>query len=121
MHVFTQLATQAGPAGKVDIFGDVHVVFRDQYFCQRLAEQLDHRLRNIESNWRETHCMEMLITLSLRLSALSSGLGHQLAQDLLLSARKATFQWFVRLRDEVRSAIGAEAAGMCCFRITSYF
>lgn len=112
MCVFTQLATQAGPAGPGDILGDVHAVFRDrdQFFCRRLSEQISHRLHIIESNWRETHCMEMLITLSLRLSALSSGSAHQSAQDLLLFARKATFQWFTRLRDEVRNATEAEAA-----------
>ena len=111
MHVFSQLAVQAGPAQTgTDLLRDVHVVFRDQCFCQRLAEQIGNRLRNITSNWRETHCMEMLITISLRLFTLTSGSDRQSAESLLKAAREATSQWVSRLRGEVRNAAEANAA-----------
>lgn len=110
MHVFNQLAVQAGPAQtETGLLRDAHLVFQDQSFCQRLIEQIDYRLRNISSNWRETHCMEILITLSLRLFTLTSGPDHQAAERLLKAAREATLQWISRLRDEVRKAAGVDA------------
>ena len=111
MHIFCQLAVQAGPARhETDLLRDVHSVFRDQSFCERLTEQIDNRLRSITSNWRETHCMEMLITLSLRLFNLTSGSHRQSAERLLKSARNATLQWVTRLRNEVRNAAEADVA-----------
>ena len=111
MHIFNQLAVQAGPAqNETDLLRDAHLVFRDQSFCQRLIGQIDNRLRNITTNWRETHCMEMLITLSLRLFSLTSGRDRQSAEKLLKTARQSTLQWISRLRDEVRNAVSADRA-----------
>jgi hypothetical protein len=111
MHVFNQLAVQAGPAQiNIDPLRDAHLVFRDLSFCQRLTDRIDNRLRNITTNWRETHCMEMLITLSLRLFNLTSGLYRQTAERLLRVARDSTLQWIAKLRDEVRNAAEADAA-----------
>jgi hypothetical protein len=54
MHAFNHLITQAGPArDEPSLFRDVHIVFKETSFCNRLAEQIGHRLRNITSNWRE--------------------------------------------------------------------
>jgi hypothetical protein len=109
MHVFSHLAAQAGPAQNgSDLYRDAHLVFKDQSFCRRLTEQIDNRLRNITSNWRETYSMEMLITLSLRLFALTSN--RQPAERLLKSARETTLNWITRLRDEVKSATDSSAA-----------
>jgi hypothetical protein len=111
MHVFNQLAVQAGPTqNETGLLRDAHLVFLDQSFCQRLAEQINNRLRNISLNWREMHCMEMLITLSLRLFNLTSGRDRQSAERLLKVARESTLQWISRLRDEVRNAAEADAA-----------
>ncbi len=111
MHVFSQLAVQAGPAqNELDILRDIHLVFRDQSFCHRLVEQIRNRFRNIISNWRETHCMETLITLSLRLFALASGQDRQSAESFLRAVREAILQWIFRLRDELRKANEADAA-----------
>ncbi|KAH0566486.1 hypothetical protein GP486_000104 [Trichoglossum hirsutum] len=111
MHVFCQLAIQAGPAqDETDALRDTHFVFRDPSFCERLTEQIDNRLRNITSNWRETHCMEMLITLSLRLFSLTSGPLCQAAERLLKAARDITLQWVTRLRIEIRNAEEADVA-----------
>ncbi|KAF2706375.1 hypothetical protein K504DRAFT_459665 [Pleomassaria siparia CBS 279.74] len=109
MHVFSHLAAQAGPAQDgSNILRDAHLVFKDQSFCLRLTEQIESRLRNIASNWREVHSMEMLITLSLRIFALSSD-PHP-AEKLLKLAQDITLKWITRLRDEVRSAVEASAA-----------
>ncbi|KAG4430699.1 hypothetical protein IFR05_013818 [Cadophora sp. M221] len=111
MLIFSHLAVQAGPAhNEADPLRDAHVVFRDPSFCQRLIEQIDNRLRNITTNWREMHCMEMLITLSLRLFNLTSGRDRQSAERLLKAARESTLQWISHLRDEVRNAVEADAA-----------
>lgn len=111
MHIFNQLAVQAGPAqNETNLLRDAHLVFRDQSFCQRLTEQIDNRLRNITTNWREAHCMEMLITLSLRLFSLTSGRDRQSAEKLLKAARQSTLQWVSQLRDEVRNAVSADGA-----------
>jgi len=111
MLIFNHLAVQAGPAkGETHLLRDVHIVFRDPSFCQALTEQIDKRLRNITTNWREMHCMEMLITLSLRLFNLTSGRDRQSAAMLLKGARDSTLQWISHLRDEVRNAAEADAA-----------
>ena len=111
MLIFNHLAVQAGPVqNEADLLRDAHVIFRDSSFCQRLTEQINNRLRNITTNWREMHCMEMLITLSLRLFSLTSGQDRQSAERLLKAARASTLQWISDLRDEVRSAVEAGAA-----------
>ncbi|KAH7323576.1 hypothetical protein BKA65DRAFT_511056 [Rhexocercosporidium sp. MPI-PUGE-AT-0058] len=111
MLIFNHLAVQAGPAqNDANDLRDAHVVFRDPSFCQRLTEQIDGRLRNIRTNWREMHCMEMLITLSLRLFDLGLGHHRQAAELLLKTARESTLQWISHLRDEVRTALEADAA-----------
>jgi hypothetical protein len=111
MHMFNQLAIQAGPSqDQTEVLRDVHSVFRDDLFCQRLVEQIDARLRNISTNWRETHCMEMLITLTLRVFTLTSGQYRQSAERLLKIARQSTIQWISQLRDVVQNSKIADAA-----------
>ncbi|RYP37538.1 hypothetical protein DL767_002846 [Monosporascus sp. MG133] len=110
MHLFGQLAVQAGPQNAAELLRETHSVFKEELFCQRLAEQINKRLRSIASNWRETHCMEILITLSLRLFSLTSGTDRQSAECLLKTARNVTVEWIYRLRDEVRTAAEADAA-----------
>ncbi|KAF1997703.1 hypothetical protein P154DRAFT_622249 [Amniculicola lignicola CBS 123094] len=109
MHMFNHLATQAGPARfETDLLRDVHGVFKDALFCNRLATQIENRLQNIASNWREVYCMEVLVTLSLRLFALSPS--KTLASDLLREARRITLSWITRLRMDVRSAVETSTA-----------
>ena len=111
MHLFSHLTVQAGPAlHTTDVLRDVHIVFRDDLFCQRLAEQIEKRLRTIKSNWRETYCMELLLTLALRLHDLTTGVVRQSADRLLRIARDATLEWISHLRYEVRHAVDAGAA-----------
>lgn len=103
MHMFNHLATQAGPATpNHDTFGDIHAVFRDMSFCDSLAAQVEKRLSDITSNWREIHCMDVMITLSLRLYDLAAPMIR--AKELLVQARHITLAWITRLRADVRNA-----------------
>jgi hypothetical protein len=103
MHMFNHLATQAGPAKSGDhTLGAIHEVFKDRSFCECLAAQVEKRLSDIASNWREVHCMEVMITLGLRLYDLTAPLLR--ADDLLAQARRITLAWIARLRADVRNA-----------------
>ncbi|KAH6856123.1 hypothetical protein B0I37DRAFT_317555 [Chaetomium sp. MPI-CAGE-AT-0009] len=112
MLVISQLATQAGPARQHSgMLRDVHVVFQDSSFCARLAEQIRRRLLMIYSNWRETYCMEMLITLSLRLFRLATDSGDRgAAQELIKVAREATLGWITQIREDLWNCAEASAA-----------
>ncbi|KAJ3565847.1 hypothetical protein NPX13_g7345 [Xylaria arbuscula] len=110
MRVLCQLAAQAGPQLPGDVFRAAHVIFKESTFLERLAEVVEKRLRSILTNWREHNCMELFITLSLRLWSLSSGAARSRAVALLESARDATLEWITRLRTEVRTAVDAGAA-----------
>ncbi|KAB8287403.1 hypothetical protein EYC80_010107 [Monilinia laxa] len=111
MLIFNHLAVQAGPTkNQVDVLRDCHVVFRDSSFCERLIEQIENRLHNIATNWREVYCMEMLITISLRIFELTSGQHHQSSKRLLKNARKSTLQWICHLRKETRNTTDAQTA-----------
>ncbi|KAK6605240.1 hypothetical protein H4I95_05046 [Botrytis cinerea] len=73
MLIFNHLAVQVGPSkNQVDVLRD-------------------------STNWREVYCMEMLITLSLRIFELTSGQDHQSAERLLKNARESTLQWICHL------------------------
>jgi hypothetical protein len=103
MHMFNHLANQAGPAKhKHDTLGDIHEVFKDRSFCDCLAAQVEKRLNDIATNWREVHCMEIMITLSLRLCHLAASTTQ--GNDLLIQARRITLAWITRLRADVRNA-----------------
>ncbi|KAJ2891475.1 uncharacterized protein MKZ38_000327 [Zalerion maritima] len=110
MHVLGQLAVQAGPRDGREPLRVAHAVFEDDSFCRRLAEQINTRLRGLLSNWRESHCMELLITLSLRLFALAPSTHRKSAEGMLKAARRATCEWISLLRREVRNATEADAA-----------
>ncbi|KAI9781703.1 MAG: hypothetical protein M1816_002199 [Peltula sp. TS41687] len=108
--LFCQLALQAGPAHEDDTLRVIHVVFRDEKFCEMLIEQINQRIDSISSNWRETYCVEMLITLILRLCALGSEHTAEEGARLLEKVRIATLRWISLLREEVCGAKEADAA-----------
>lgn len=117
MHLFGNLAIQAGSMeDKGNFLRDAHVVFRDESFCRRLAEQIEKRLQALKSNWRETNCMELLLTLTLRLYELTNGPMRQLALEVVAVARQIILEWVSRLKDEVRKAGDATTA----MRLASY-
>ncbi|KAI9733803.1 MAG: hypothetical protein M1818_007070 [Claussenomyces sp. TS43310] len=106
--LMSKLALQAGPAHTADVLREAHIVFRDQAFCDRLVEQLHQRLDAISSNWRETNCMEMLVTLIIRLHSLASEpTAISEALKLLERVRDITSKWMNSLRAEVETSTDA--------------
>ncbi|PHH61174.1 hypothetical protein CDD81_697 [Ophiocordyceps australis] len=111
LRLMTELTLQAGPLEETtDVLRDVHVVFRDEKFCQRLSEQINQRLGMIKANWREAHCMEFLVTLALRLHNLGSANARQEAEKALRTARETILGWIMSLRINCRAERNAEAA-----------
>ncbi|KAI0122664.1 hypothetical protein F4814DRAFT_217495 [Daldinia grandis] len=115
-RVLCQLAVQAGPRLPDETLRAAHVIFKEASFVERLAEIIEKRLRAILTNWREHHYMGLLITLTLRLLHLSSGLSRGRAEALLKAARNATLEWTISLRKELRVTTDADAAQ----RISTY-
>ena len=111
--LIAQLALQAGPVYNLDPLRTVHRVFRDKDFCKRLIEQINQRLGTIYFNWRETNCMEMLLTLILRLCSIASKHIAAEAIKLLEKARVATFRWIGLLREEIHRSTDASTFQRC--------
>jgi len=107
----SQVALQAGPGRTDDPLRTTHWVFRDETFCRLLIKQIDGHLDSIAANWRESHCMEVLITLVLRLHSLAS---HPRvvndAGNLLRKIRACTLTWTKLLRPEIYGALDADIA-----------
>ncbi|KAI0593909.1 hypothetical protein F4775DRAFT_607001 [Biscogniauxia sp. FL1348] len=115
--LLNHLALQCGPRS-ADCLGTIHCVFRDASFCKVLLQQLKRKLEDIASNWRETHLMEIIITLSLRLVTFTMSLeGMSLwtraALNLLSIAREISFQWMRMLREEAYKASDIKTAQNC--------
>ncbi|KAI1385347.1 uncharacterized protein F4822DRAFT_445312 [Hypoxylon trugodes] len=112
--LFDHLVHQIGPSEEHDeIFGTVHYVFRDAPFCNALLKQLTAKLEAIASNWRETHLMEIIIMLTLRLITFTTSLSDmssfaKTALGLLLEARQVTLQWARMLRKEMDHGDGSD-------------
>lgn len=112
--VICQLAVQAGPAIEENgTLRSVHTCFGDSQFCKTLTEQIGNRLHSISSNWREINCMEMLLTLILRLCSLASGCAIAESHNLLEKARAITLLWTSQLRSEIQSATTSENSRRC--------
>ena len=112
-QLICSLALQVGPASpENDHLGVVHRVFLDQSFCQTLLAQLEWRVEAISSNWRENNCMEMLITLLLRLEQLGSSVCREV-RKLIKKARQITLGWILALRQEIPNAADTETSERC--------
>ncbi|KAI1080316.1 hypothetical protein F5B20DRAFT_589398 [Whalleya microplaca] len=88
-----------------ELLGTNHCIFRDPLFCKVLLQQVTQKLEGIASNWRETHLMEVLIMLTLRLVTFTAPFEDMsrltgMALDLLSKAREITLQWVKMLRSE---------------------
>ncbi|KAF4632731.1 hypothetical protein G7Y89_g5393 [Cudoniella acicularis] len=103
------LALQVGPTFQNNPLGLVHTVFEDLSFCERLLEQLSQRLDSICTNFRETNCMETILTLTLRLINFGSRISME-STRLLEKARAITFTWITALRTEIQTATDAESS-----------
>ncbi|KAI0848819.1 hypothetical protein F5Y00DRAFT_270020 [Daldinia vernicosa] len=117
--LFDYLAHQMGPSEKSQaILGTVHYIFRDTSFCEAMLQQLRIKLEAVASNWRETHLMEIVIMLALRLLAFTTPFADtnhlaSKALSLLLEARQITFQWVRMLRKEMYCASDLSNAQNC--------
>ncbi|KAG0648167.1 hypothetical protein D0Z07_5692 [Hyphodiscus hymeniophilus] len=105
------MALQVGPSCE-SALGQVHQVFRDVGFCERLAEQVDHRLEAISSNWRETNCMETMITLIIKLKSFGLNADEK-ANNLLEKARSICLKWMAGLRSELQTATDPQIIQRC--------
>lgn len=101
--IMSQLALQAGPEHELDPLRAVHRFFRDESFCSRLMEQINLRLE-AASSWRETNCMDMLLTFILRLCFIATEPIVSKALKLLEAARVITLKWITQLRTESRKS-----------------
>lgn len=123
MLVFTQLAAQAGPMieeghfdeyyeySRNEILGVCHSVLMESHFVQRLLDEIGKRLVSIRSNWREANTMEILITLTLRIHALTNDNDRrEAAFSLLQSARSATLGWIHTLSRDVNNTREGDVA-----------
>ncbi|KAM5467607.1 hypothetical protein MferCBS49748_003855 [Microsporum ferrugineum] len=108
-----QLAIQAGPRDKNDPFRVVHKIFHDESFCTQLITMLQERLVGIASNWRETDCMEMLITLILRLCSLAPVKVLEKALVLLGMAQETLLKWVRHLRHEICTSGDSDIIANC--------
>ncbi|KAL9633457.1 MAG: hypothetical protein Q9164_004691 [Protoblastenia rupestris] len=111
--LISQLALQVGPAFQLDPLRAAHRIFRDYDFCRSLIRQVNLRLDGIISNWREIDCMEMLLTLILRLCFISPKPIVCEATALLEKARSATLNWMRLLRMEIQKSTSAETSRRC--------
>ncbi|KAI1412715.1 hypothetical protein F5Y13DRAFT_199582 [Hypoxylon sp. FL1857] len=104
--LFDHLAHQIGASEKhQELLGNMHCAFRDTSFCEALLQQIKMKLQAIASNWRETHLMEIVIMLTLRLVAFTAPFPNtkyltDLALNLLSEARQIILQWVRMLRKE---------------------
>lgn len=115
MLLLAHLTAQCGPRGdEQDPFRLVHAAFRDSSFCEKLIEQLAHRLDTLSANWRETYLMETVISLSLRIVDLSMAANMnsivRAALSLLARARCICVRWFKILRAETYKVTDSETA-----------
>ncbi|KAI5921758.1 hypothetical protein F4810DRAFT_712186 [Camillea tinctor] len=114
-RMLSQLVVQAGPSSN-HVLRTAHFVFKEPAFVNRLLQLIQTRIDAIRTNWREHNCMDLLITLSLRLFELSSGPTRLSAEALLESARSATLDWIVKIQKLTRNTTEAKAA----HQITAY-
>ncbi|CAJ2504457.1 Uu.00g118510.m01.CDS01 [Anthostomella pinea] len=121
--LMSHLALQCGPwtpseAEGAHYLGVVHSVFRDAPFCKAMLQQLTQKLENIAFNWRETHLMEIIILLILRLVTLLRPFDemNDLSFDalrVLARAREITLGWVRMLRKETYSTSDSSMAQNC--------
>ncbi|KAI0836841.1 hypothetical protein F5Y06DRAFT_95513 [Hypoxylon sp. FL0890] len=117
--LFDHLAHQIGSSDKHhELLGNMHCVFRDTSFCEALLQQIRTKLQAIASNWRETHLMEIVLMLALRLVAFTAPFPDtsyltDMALNLLSEARQIILQWVRMLRKERYTARDLKNAQNC--------
>jgi hypothetical protein len=101
---FQRLAMQAGPATLDEgMLREVHWVFNDESFCDRLKERLESWIDTMDQNWRQVDRMGTVVIFTLRLYHLCPQSFAAQAHKLLLRVRFVTSNWILQLQHEVRS------------------
>lgn len=103
IFMITHLVLQAGPARSSSILGQIHMPFLDSAFKELLAQQISQKLRTIKSNPREAPCIDLLLTLSLRLFEFGQGLDRTTAETLVKDIRAVTLGWIDELQVDSQS------------------
>ena len=104
----SRIVLQAGSAQTNDILRQRHWVFDNPSFCRKLLEQISARVLTVANNWRESQCLESMLTILLRLLALTKNEEIlRLGYGVLSTIREITSSWVRALRIEVHSASDA--------------
>lgn len=115
------LASEVGPVHREGPIRDFHASLGEPHFCHQLLSQIQNRMNNIRPNWREIHCMDMLLTLLLRLFSIRQGMfpHHpdtpsvlKKATDLLDQARETTLSWIKLLLKESSQVTDVDSSRM---------
>ncbi|KAK8065728.1 hypothetical protein PG997_012475 [Apiospora hydei] len=110
MFTITHLVLQAGPSLGSSILGEMHVPFLDSAFRKLLAHQINQKLRAIRFNTREAPCMDLLLTLSLRLFEFGQGLDRSTAENLVQEIRAVTLGWIAELQSKSQCSTDRSSA-----------
>lgn len=109
----SHLAWQLGPPNEsTEPHGVAHSIFLDSSFCDCLLTQLQLKLECIASNWRETNVMEIVLTIVLRVTELTSE-HTDAAMAILNRIREVTTLWVRKLRAETYQASDSKSARNC--------
>ena len=93
---------QAGPRNKNDPLRIKHWVYRDSLFCAKLLEQVRLRITAIARNWRESQCVDCMLTIVLRILEMAKDeettiIGRTILSDI----RHITRDWMRVLREQI--------------------
>ncbi|KAF1962412.1 hypothetical protein CC80DRAFT_400484 [Byssothecium circinans] len=112
--IISKLIGQVGPASSGHILRDVHQVFEDEHFCNKLLEQVSYRLEVIRRNWREPIQMDILISILLKVGSLSPLANVQAnALNLLSRVRSITWDWCSKLSSSEATNFAIWASVLC--------
>ncbi|TLD22632.1 hypothetical protein E2P81_ATG07825 [Venturia nashicola] len=114
--VIQHLATEVGIVNEEDPSHHLraaHSIFEDYSFCLQLINQIEARLSSLTLNWREVHCMDMIITLLLRIHSLSPPAIATQAIELIEDVRSTLLGWSENLTQEIRAAANDQVVQDC--------
>ena len=106
-NLIQQAIWEAGCSGSAHINGlglserwirDSHVIVRMQGFCDALLKAIRSKHDIIQSNWKEMHCMEALISLVSRIVAIGTDGHAEEALDVLSDLRHTVYKWVKALQ-----------------------
>ena len=113
-NLISTLVSLAGPSDLEDsVLRIAHQELSQVTFCEQILAQIAMKLRSIETSWRETHCMSMLVSLLLRLLVLCPTSIASKALVLLETARSHLIMWMKTLLVEFRQSTNLDAIRTC--------